>query len=153
MKGNQHMKTLTKSARLSMKTKTNTLLRAVLFPLVIGAATLALPPVALAQAANTVVAWGNGAGQCNVPSPNRDFVAVAGGVVHSLGLKANGKIVAWGNNAYGQSNLPKPNSGFVAVAAGYTFSLGLKSDGSIKAWGKIVFGQTQRAGAEHRVCG
>jgi hypothetical protein len=60
-----------------MKTKTNTLLGAVLFLLVIGAATLALPPVALAQD-NTVVAWG-GAGQSNVPSPNRDFVAVAGG--------------------------------------------------------------------------
>jgi hypothetical protein len=40
-----------------MKTKTNTLLGAVLFLLVIGAAALALPPVALAQAANTVVAW------------------------------------------------------------------------------------------------
>ena len=51
------MKTITKSARLSMKTKTNTLLRAVLFLLVIGAAALALPPVALAQD-NTVVAWG-----------------------------------------------------------------------------------------------
>jgi alpha-tubulin suppressor-like RCC1 family protein len=57
-------------------------------------------------------------------------------VVHSLGLKANGKIVAWENNDYGQSNLPKPSSGFVAVTAGYTFSLGLKSDGSIKAWGR-----------------
>ena len=35
------MKTITKSARLSMKTKTNTLLGAVLFLLVIGAAVLA----------------------------------------------------------------------------------------------------------------
>jgi len=134
------MKTITKSARLGMKTQTNTLLRAVLFPLLIGAAALALPPGALAQD-NTVVAWGiYGAGRI-VPSPNRDFVAVAGGVAHNLGLKANGKIVAWGNNAYGQSNLPKPNSGFVAVSAGYTFSLGLKSDGSIKAWGRNEFGQ------------
>lgn len=121
-----------------MKTKTNTLLGAVLF--LLGAA-LALPPVALAQAANTVVAWG-ACGQCIVPSPNRDFVAVAGGVAHSLGLKANGKLVAWGSNSDGQLNLPKPNSGFVAVAAGYTFSLGLKSDGSIKAWGQNNFGQT-----------
>ena len=56
MKGNKHM-----------KTKTNTLLGAVLFLLVIGAAALALPPVALAQAANTVVAWGNnGGGQCEI---------------------------------------------------------------------------------------
>src|ERR1044071_411653 len=100
MKGNQYMKTTTKSARLSMKTKTNTLLGAVPFLLVIGAAALALPPAALAQD-NTIVAWGN-PGQGNVPSPNRDFVAVAGGVAHSLGLKANGKLVAWGSNSDGQ---------------------------------------------------
>jgi len=125
-----------------MKTQTNTLLGAVLFLLVIGAAALALPPVALAQADNTIVAWGiYGAGRI-VPSPNRDFVAVAGGVAHNLGLKANGKLVAWGSNSDGQLNLPKPNSGFVAVAAGYTFNLALKSDGSIKAWGQNLFGQT-----------
>ena len=30
----------------------------------------------------SIVAWGaNNTGQCNVPAPNRDFVAVAGGVL------------------------------------------------------------------------
>ena len=34
------------------------------------------------------MAWGfNSEGQCNVPAPNTDFVAVAGGGEHSLGLK------------------------------------------------------------------
>jgi hypothetical protein len=33
------------------------------------------------------VAWGyNRFGQCDVPAPNADFVAVAGGMYHSLGL-------------------------------------------------------------------
>ena len=36
-----------------------------------------------------IVSWGeNDAGQCDVPAPNADFVAVAGGGQHSLGLTA-----------------------------------------------------------------
>jgi alpha-tubulin suppressor-like RCC1 family protein len=53
---------------------------------------------------------------------------------HSLGLKADGSIVAWGRNQEGQCNVPAPNTGFVAVAAGYDHSMGLKADGSIVAW-------------------
>ena len=60
---------------------------------------------------------------------------------HSLGLKADGSIVAWGYNAYGQCNVPAPNSGFVAIAAGGSHSLGLKADGSIVAWGYNCYGQ------------
>ncbi|HPS02377.1 MAG TPA: InlB B-repeat-containing protein, partial [Candidatus Sumerlaeota bacterium] len=92
--------------------------------------------------------WGyNVYGQCDVPSPNSDFVAVAGGANHSLGLKRNGSIVAWGSNNnqsghyVGQSVVPSPNSGFVAVAAGGSHSLGLKSDGSVVGWGENDSGQ------------
>ncbi len=36
----------------------------------------------------SIVAWGNNElGQCDVPEPNEDFIAVAGGGYHSLGLK------------------------------------------------------------------
>ena len=45
------------------------------------------------------------------------LVAIAAGGYHSLGLKANGSIVAWGNNIIGECNIPAPNTGFVAVAA------------------------------------
>jgi hypothetical protein len=86
-------------------------------------------------AGRSAVAWGDSSkGQCNIPSPNSGFVAVAGGWTHSLGLKSNGSIVAWGSNEYGQCEIPSPNTGFVAIAAG-THSLGLKADGSIVAWG------------------
>jgi hypothetical protein len=54
-------------------------------------------------------------------------VAVAGGWYHSLGLKADGSIVAWGWNDDAQCDVPAPNSSFVAVVGGGMFSLGLKA--------------------------
>ena len=77
-----------------------------------------------------IVGWGS---QVVGVDLTADFVAVAGGGLHSLGLKAGGSIVAWGRNAWGQCNVPAPNMDFVALAAGSSHSLGLKSDGSIVA--------------------
>jgi len=100
------------------------------------------------------MAWGCGAdydfGQCDVPAPNTDFSAVAAGWFHSLALKANGSVVAWGcgvdqygnKTDYGQCDVPAPNTRFVAIAAGWYESLGLKADGSIVAWGSSGSGQT-----------
>jgi alpha-tubulin suppressor-like RCC1 family protein len=90
---------------------------------------------AIAQRTGSIVGWGGWPGVGNIPAPNAGFVAVAPGVDHTLGLKADGSIVAWGSNDRGQCNVPTPNTGFVAVAAGFPYSLGLKVDGSIVAWG------------------
>ncbi len=49
-------------------------------------------------------------------APNTDFVAIAAGGAHSLGLEADGSIVAWGLNTFGQCNVPAPNTGFVVLA-------------------------------------
>lgn len=76
-----------------------------------------------------------------MPAPNTGFAAVAGAGYHSLGVKADGTIVAWGDNSYGQCDVPAPNTGFVAIAAGFLHSLGLKSDGSIVGWGHNGSGQ------------
>jgi len=62
-------------------------------------------------------------------------------VGHSLGLRSDGTIVAWGTNSYGQCDVPAPNADFVAVAAGYRHGLGLKTDGTIVAWGWNEHGQ------------
>jgi subtilase family serine protease len=90
-----------------------------------------------------IVAWGdNYRGQCNVSAPNLDFVAMAGGGAHSLGLKSDSTIVAWGYDGYGQCTIPSPNAGFVAIAASGDHSLGLKADGTIVAWGSDLAGET-----------
>lgn len=95
------------------------------------------------QPGGSIVAWGvNHLGQLNIPSPNADFVSVAAGLGHSLGIKGDGSIVAWGWNDYGQLNVPSPNEGFVAVAGGNSHTLGLKSDGSIVAWGSNFYGES-----------
>jgi hypothetical protein len=59
-------------------------------------------------------------------------VAVAAGRNHSLGLRADGSIAAWGQNTF---NVPEPNTGFVAVAADGTHSLVLRANHRIAAWG------------------
>lgn len=74
--------------------------------------------------------------------PWRGASSLSGGGSHSLGLKADGTIVAWGANGNGQRNVPAPNANFVAVAAGESHSLGLKSDGTVIAWGDDSSDQT-----------
>jgi alpha-tubulin suppressor-like RCC1 family protein len=77
---------------------------------------------------------------------------VAAGGYHSLALKANGTVWAWGYNYYGQlgdnSTVQKivpvqvlGLSGVTAVAAGQNHSLALKTDGTVWAWGDNSYGQ------------
>ncbi len=76
----------------------------------------------LAQNKGAIVGWGE-----YVVVSQSDLtrvVSIAAGYYHSLGLKADGSIVAWGSNAYGQCNVPVPNSNFIAIAAGGYHSLG-----------------------------
>jgi alpha-tubulin suppressor-like RCC1 family protein len=82
----------------------------------------------------SVIVWGlNGSGECNVPDPNSDFIAIEGGgpwynlysSSYSLGLKSNGAIVAWGNNY--ACDVPEPNECFVAIAGGYFHGLAIQT--------------------------
>jgi alpha-tubulin suppressor-like RCC1 family protein len=81
-------------------------------------------------------------GQADEPEPDEGFMAAAAGDYHSLGLKADGRIIAWGDNTYGQTAVPGTNADFVAVGGGYYHSLGLKSDGRVIGWGNSLYGQT-----------
>ncbi|MEC4685983.1 MAG: RCC1 repeat-containing protein [Nitrospirota bacterium] len=81
-----------------------------------------------------------------------EIVAIAGGSSHSLELKSDGTVWAWGGNQYGQlgdgttidSPAPIQVSGLTdvtAIAAGYLHSVALKTDGTVWTWGSNEKGQ------------
>ena len=66
------------------------------------------------------------------------MTAIAAGTDHSLALKGDGTVVAWGCGArtdYGQCSVPSGLSGVTAIAASQGHSLALKGDGTVVAWG------------------
>jgi alpha-tubulin suppressor-like RCC1 family protein len=77
-----------------------------------------------------------------------NIVAIAGGLNHSLALKKDGTVLAWGSDEKGQlgdgttladKTTPTPVSGasdIVAIAAGGLHSLALKSNGTMQSWGE-----------------
>jgi hypothetical protein len=50
-------------------------------------------------------------------------VAIAAGNVHSLALKADGTVVAWGNNYYGECNVPVGLKASLPVQMRYVFTV------------------------------
>ena len=77
-----------------------------------------------------------------MPAGLTNVVAIAAGNYHSLALRYDGTVVAWGDDSAGQTNVPPGLSNVVAVAAGGFHSVALKNDGTIVAWGDDTAGQT-----------
>src|SRR5919198_3331111 len=99
-----------------------------------------LPRVAAAHEAGTVVGWGaNGAGAAQPPAGLDDVVAVAAGRVHSVALRADGTVEAWGDAFYG-GRVPPGVSDISAVAASDTHTLYLRADGSVSGAGWNGYG-------------
>src|SRR5262249_30056301 len=59
------------------------------------------------------------------PTGLSNVTAIAGGESHSLALKSDGTVVAWGWNYYGQTSVPAGLSGVSAIAADGEHSLAL----------------------------
>ncbi len=64
------------------------------------------------------------------------FVQVAAGGYHSLALKGDGTVVAWGDNGYGQSSVPSGLFGVTAIAAGNSGSAAKLANGRWITWGQ-----------------
>jgi alpha-tubulin suppressor-like RCC1 family protein len=68
--------------------------------------------------------------------------AIAAGGGHTVTLKKDGTILAWGLNDYGQATVPvAAQSGVTAIAAGHAHTVALKNDGTVVAWGDNDSGQ------------
>ena len=74
------------------------------------------------------------------------------GTSHSLALRADGTVWAWGNNAQGQLGIEASAintspaqvsglSGIQAIAAGANHSLALHTNGAVWVWGDNTYGQ------------
>ena len=96
--------------------------------------------------------FGFSSGQCNWSETDSDWAAVAAGGSHSLALKADGSVWAWGWNVYGQlgdgTNIDRHypvrvglDNDWVAISVGDMHSLALRTDGSLWAWGENRMGQ------------
>lgn len=102
------------------------------------AALLAFGPGALpVHAGGKVAVWGgNTFGQRLLPNGLDNVKAIAAGSRHSLALKADGTVAAWGQtNNGGASIVPDGLSGVKAIAAGGNWNLALKTDGTVVGWG------------------
>jgi alpha-tubulin suppressor-like RCC1 family protein len=118
------------------------------------------------RANGSLWAWGgNGAGQLgqntvisrsspvSVVGGFVDWIQASAGNVHSLGLRANGTIWAWGSNYDGQlgDNTSVNKSSPVSVVGGFTdwvqasagknHSIGLRANGTVWAWGYNSYGK------------
>ncbi len=69
------------------------------------------------------------------PKDLADVVALAASYYHSLALRRDGTVVAWGDNFGNQTDVPVDLTNAVGIAAGYEFSLALREDGAVVGWG------------------
>jgi uncharacterized repeat protein (TIGR01451 family) len=91
-----------------------------------------------------LLGWGrDDYSQADIPSGLTGVTSIAAGFYHSLVLRADGAVAAWGAGMtnsgsmpnYGQSAVPAGLSNVVGIAGGGFHSLVLKADGTVAAWG------------------
>lgn len=99
--------------------------------------------------ATSILGWGSFRDRQRSVPAGAGFVGLSTGQNHSLALKSDGSVYAWGGaGTFGQTSVPAGLSGVVAVSAGGDFwlkdsshSLALRNDGTVVQWGYDYLGQ------------
>ena len=68
------------------------------------------------------------------PAGLSNIVGIAAGEFHSLVIKSDGTVAAWGKSDGGECTPPAGLSGVSQVVAGSNYSLALKTDGTLVTW-------------------
>jgi alpha-tubulin suppressor-like RCC1 family protein len=81
----------------------------------------------------------------NVPVGLANVKAVSSGGYHTVALKNDGTVVAWGTPAAGIDTtnatfVPAGLNNVTQVSAGFNQTLALKSDGTVSGWGDPIYG-------------
>lgn len=133
--------------------------------LLLGSILLVVPPAPAAGPAASVRAWGaNWWGEIGDGSQEHrsepvvtlgahSILAIDAGLYgHSLALRSDGVVLAWGQGEWGQlgngsfasdSRTPSPVNGLadvIAISAGSQYSLAVRADGTVWAWGRNTHG-------------
>jgi len=106
------------------------------------------------RAATHVVAWGAGSfvshppdrnnyGQSIVPTSLTNATYVVGGWRHSLAIKTDGTLQAWGDDTVGQTDFWYEPTNCVSIACGQLHSLALQQNGFVIPAGDDLFGQVE----------
>ena len=65
--------------------------------------------------------------------PAGDYIAVTAGLAHSCGLRANRKVLCWGDNVEG--SIAAPLGAFISITSRAGVTCGVRIDRTMKCWG------------------
>lgn len=93
----------------------------------------------------TGLAMTTGTGYLHLGNDWDDLMAISAGLLHTVGLRMDGTVVAAGENSYAQCRVMGWRD-VIAISAGHTHTMALRTDGTVLATGSNEYRQCDVAG-------